>query len=112
MDNRAGVWFVSAMDLQVLIGIILYLFLSPTTRLIMQNFSGAMSNGQARYFGVEHVILMIVALMVAHMGRVFVRRAPTAILKHRRTLFWFVLAILIVLAAVPWPFLMYGRPLI
>jgi hypothetical protein len=112
MDNRAGLLFTSIMDLQVLVGIILYLFLSPTTKIALQNFGAIAGNRAAMFFAVEHVVLMIIAAVLAHVGRSLVRRAPTPAQKHRRAAIWFALALLVVLLAIPWPFLSYGRPLI
>lgn len=112
MDNRAGLWFTTAMDIQLLVGVILYFFLSPTTLLALQNFSSVMSTSSGRFFSLEHVLMMVIAVIVAHVGRAMVRRAPTAAQKHHRTLIWFGLSLLIVLAAIPWPFLSYGRPLL
>jgi uncharacterized membrane protein YozB (DUF420 family) len=112
MDNRAGLWYTILLDIQVLIGIILYFFLSPITMSALQDFGGAMGNTVARYFLVEHTIMMIIALGVAHMGRVLARKASNAAAKHRRTLIWFSLSLLLVLASIPWPFLPVGRPLL
>ncbi len=112
MDNNAGLWFTIVFDIQVLVGFILYLFLSPTTTSALLNFGNVMANPTARFFTLEHITIMIIALAFAHIGRGVVRRAPTAIQKHRRALIWFSLALLLVLLAIPWPFLSYGRPLI
>jgi hypothetical protein len=112
MDNRAGLWFVSLLDVQLLLGIVLYFFLSPTTTAALQNFSAAMANGTARFFSIEHVTLMVIAVAVAHVGRALSRKGVTEIQKHRRALIWYALSLLIILAAIPWPFLSYGRPLL
>jgi hypothetical protein len=109
-DNRVGLWFTIFMDIQALLGILLYFFFSPLTMSALQNFAGAMGNASVRFFAVEHIFLMILALGVAHMGRTFIRKGVTAPEKHRRTLIWFGLAILLVLAAIPWsrPLLRFG----
>jgi hypothetical protein len=106
-DNKVGLWFTIIMDIQVLLGILLYFFLSPITLTALQNFGGAMGNASVRFYAVEHIFLMILALGVAHMGRTFIRKGISAPEKHRRTLIWFGLAILIVLVAIPW-----SRPLL
>lgn len=111
MDNRAGLWFTIFMDLQLLIGLILYFFLSPTTTQALQNFGSATGDPMRLFFTLEHPVLMLIAVVVAHVGRSLSRRAPTATQKHRRAAIWFTLAVLIVVAAIPWPFLPYGRPL-
>jgi hypothetical protein len=112
MDNRAGLWFTSLLDLQVLVGAILYFFLSPTTAIVLRNFGAAMGDPATRFFGIEHILGMLVAVVVAHVGRSLVRKAPAPMQKHRRAAISIGLTLLIVLAAIPWPFLSYGRPLI
>ncbi len=112
MDDRAGFWYTMFLDIQVLLGLILYFFLSQITTGALQNFAAAMSDATARFFTVEHVAGMIIAVVIAHVGRSLSRKAPTARQKHRRALIWYSLSILVILAAIPWPFLSYGRPLI
>jgi hypothetical protein len=111
-DNKIGMWYTISMDIQVLLGLILYFFTSPITTTALQNFGGAMGNPSARYFLVEHSVLMLLALVVVHVGRVLVRKAPEAASKHRRTAIWFTLSLVMVLAAIPWPFFSFGRPLL
>jgi hypothetical protein len=110
LDRKAGLWFTIAMDVQVLVGLILYFFLSPITLAALRNFGGAMSESSLRYFAVEHIIMMIIALVLAHVGSARARKAANDLAKHRNAAIWFILAFLIILAAIPWPFLAVGRP--
>jgi hypothetical protein len=112
LDRRLGVFFSSSMDLQLLLGLTLYIFLSPSTHTAFQNFGAAMSNEVLRYWSLEHIGLMLVAVVLAHVGGALSKRAEAARAKHRQAAVFFGLAILIVLFAIPWPFLPYGRPLI
>ena len=127
-DNQISRLFTSFLDIQVLIGLILYFVLSPITTTAMQNFGGAMGNSGTRYFLVEHSVLMLLALIAAHVGRVMVRRvdktAPKdggsrgelarkveiAVRKHRAAATWFAVSLVLVLAAIPWPFIFPDRP--
>jgi len=102
IDNRVGLWFTTFLDIQLLLGILLYFFLSPLTQVALQNFSAAMADAELRFFAVEHAAIMVIAVIVAHVGRSLIRKASTDAAKHRRTLLWFGLAILLVLAAIPW----------
>lgn len=111
-DNKIGSWFTIALDVQLLIGLILYFVLSPITTAALQNFGGAMSNAPVRYFAVEHTIGMLIAVIVAHIGRSMVRKAADTATKHRRTIIWFAVTLVIILASIPWPFLSMGRPLL
>lgn len=111
-DNKIAMWYTISLDIQLLLGLLLYFVLSPITTAALRNFSGAMGDASVRFFAVEHIILMVIALGVAHMGRAFVRKGVNAPEKHRRTIIWFGLSILLVLASIPWPFLSAGRPLL
>jgi hypothetical protein len=110
-DNRAGVLFTSMLDTQLLLGLILYFLFSPATPQIFANFSGAMASPAVRFFGFEHVFWMVLAVVIAHVGRVLVKKAASATAQHRAAAISFGLAFLMVMAAIPWPFLKdFGRP--
>src|SRR2546428_12322714 len=72
---RAGLFFMIAMDLQVLIGVLLYLFISPTTAAVFQNFSAAMQDSVAGFWAVAHGTMMLRSGAVAHPGPVLGRKA-------------------------------------
>jgi hypothetical protein len=106
-----GRTFAVTMDLQLVVGLILYLALSPTVASGLSNVSGAMIDAQHRFWMLEHPAAMVIALVLAHVGVATARRArpsdgpgPAA--------WYFTLAIVLVLAVLPWPFLGYGRPLL
>ena len=112
LDDRLGLVFTISMDVQVLLGLILYLFLSPIVRGAFQDFGAAMSAVDVRYWAVEHIALMILALILAHVGRARVRRAAEDPARHKSAAIFFGLAFVVLLFAIPWPFLPYGRPLL
>jgi uncharacterized membrane protein YozB (DUF420 family) len=111
-DNRLGMYFTSVMDLQLLLGLLLYIFLSPFTQSAFGNFGAAMRDRILRFWSVEHITAMLVAVALVHVGRVLSRRAPVGVAKHRRAAIFFGIAMLMVFLAIPWPFLSYGRPLL
>ena len=112
LDNRFGMLLSASMDIQVILGFVLYIFLSPLTTTALQDFGAAMSNALLRYWSVEHVLLMVVALILIHVGRATSKVAEEATSKHKRAAIFFGLATLAILIAIPWPFWSYGRPLI
>ena len=101
LDNRLSSYFTMGFDIQILIGLILY-FISPLMQTAFQNFGGAMSNSDLRFYAVEHIFLMILALGISHAGRTLSRKAKDAFKKHRNAALFYILAILLVLAAIPW----------
>ncbi|MGE4055139.1 MAG: hypothetical protein AB7F99_10105 [Vicinamibacterales bacterium] len=109
--DRWGLLFMIAMDLQLLIGFLLYFALSPTTAAIFDDFGAAMRDPVARFWAVEHVTLMVVAVVFAHLGRILGRKARTPGAKRTRLLICYCLATAALLAAIPWPGMSAGRPL-
>ena len=105
-DRKVGMFVGMSIDIQLLVGLLLYIFLSPLTRGALQNFSAAMSVSTMRFFAVEHVVYMVLAVVFAHLGSILPRKVEDALAKHKRAALWFTLTLLIVLAGVPW-----GRPL-
>jgi hypothetical protein len=101
-----GLLFSMLLDVQLLIGLLLYVALSPITTSAMQNMGAAMKNGSWRFWAVEHPTLMILAVVFAHLGRP--RRHSTE--ANRRAILWFGLALAAILLATPWPFMPQGRP--
>lgn len=100
-DSRSNFFFMLSCDIQLLLGLILYYSNSWFEQL---KAPGSMKNPYTRFFSMEHGLLMIIALILVHVGRVSVKKAPTAAAKHKRTLLFFGFAIVLILAAIPWPF--------
>ena len=109
-DDRAGILYTSFLDTQFLLGLILYFLFSQWPAQLFANFSAGMKNPVVAFFGLEHVIPMILAIVAAHMGRALSRKAADAMVKHRTAAVWFSISVVLILIAIPWPFLAYGRP--
>lgn len=104
-DNKISLFLMISAHTQLLVAIWLY-FVSPYV-----SFSAAaMQNAETRYFTMEHSMMMLVAIILITMGRVFSKKASTDIGKYRR-LFWFnYIALLIIFMAIPWPGGHISRP--
>jgi len=102
---KAGMWFTILLDLQFLVGLALYLFISPNTTAAMHQFGAAMHVASTRFFLVEHPFGMIVAIVIAHVGRARAER------RGQSARGFYLVSLLILLASQPWPGLPYGRPL-
>ena len=68
------------MDIQLLLGLILYLFFSEfgLKAIRYQGMSYVMSEGgrETMFFAVEHIFIMVVAVVFAHLGSILARKAP------------------------------------
>ena len=72
-SNRWAKFFTISLDVQFLLGIILFL-----TTVNMGQMGEVMRDSTARFYAVEHPTIMIIAIALAHMGRVFARKASSA----------------------------------
>jgi hypothetical protein len=112
LDDRAGRLFVIAVDIQTLVGLILYGLLSPITRAALADMGSAMKDPTLRFYTVEHVALMLGAVALIHIGRARARKARTDAARHRTAAIFFTLGLLLILIGTPWPFRAIGRPLL
>jgi hypothetical protein len=102
---------VTALDLQMLIGLLLYLVVSPSMKEILANFGASMKDPTARFWAVEHLSAMLVAVIAAHIGRVLARKAASDHAKRARIMVAFGLATVLMILGMPWPGRPGGRPL-
>ena len=100
--SRCGTVFVAGMDVQFLLGLILYFFASPLTRVAFENMSVAMKDHELRFFTVEHTTYMVIAVILAHVGAARARRAKTDLSKYRTAAICYGLSLLLILAGIPW----------
>ena len=110
-DEKVGKQFILFFDLQVLIGLLLYVGFSPLTQAAFQNFGGVMGDSVMRFWAVEHIFGMFVAVALAHVGRVKARRLTDPRSRHRTIAIFFGLALLVMFLTIPWPFMPAARPL-
>jgi hypothetical protein len=90
--SKIYLWAMIATHTQLLIGFILY-FMSPKV-----NFS-MMSESFYRFYNVEHITGMIIAIVLVTIGH---RQAKN--LNHGKVFAYYGIALLIILASIPWPF--------
>jgi hypothetical protein len=109
--SRWDTFLMASVDLQVLLGLLLYLGLSPLTRAALADFASAVRTPSLRFWALDHAVLMFGAVLLVRLGRVLPMSAKTAHGRRRRRLICFGLALLVMLAGIPWPGLWFARPL-
>ncbi|HUR12322.1 MAG TPA: hypothetical protein VM012_13180 [Flavitalea sp.] len=65
---------------------------------------GVMEDPAARFFAVEHLAGMLIAIILITIGRGVYRKNITDVEKHRKSFWLFFVALILILASVPWPF--------
>jgi len=85
-----------ATHVQLLLGLALYAW-SPKV-----NFS-MMKDAFYRFYNVEHITGMIIAIVLITVGYARAKRMNTA-KRHKTVLIFYSLGLLVILASIPWPF--------
>jgi len=101
-----GIAFLSYTLLEIT-GLILYTLLSPVTHAAFSDFSLAMKNDTLRFFTIEHTVITMLAIIIATVAFVLLKR-----IKHNRvrfviSLFLWTAVFVFCIMGIPW-----WRPLI
>lgn len=100
-DRRAGLIFTSSLNLQLVVGLLLY-FVSPLVQGALGNMGAAMANDELRFFAVEHLTIMILAVVAAQLGYSLAKRAESDRAKFVRSSVGYLVAAVLVAYAIPW----------
>lgn len=104
-NRKINLFAMIATHTQLLAGLILY-FVSPFVQ--YGNMGEAMKNTVARYWTVEHAVLMIFAVALITIGHARSKRGDIAVNKHRAIALYYGLAVLVIVVAI----YQSGRPLL
>lgn len=88
---------------QLLVGLVLYA-ISPIIHNLFQNFGEAVGESSVRFYGMEHSIMMIIAIVLITIGSAKAKRASEDIRKFKTLAIWFTIALVVILISIPWPF--------
>ena len=98
-DKMLNLFAMIILHTQLLIGLSMY-FQSPK----VQFTQGWMKDAMLRFYGMEHFLMMVIAIVLVTIGRKKAEKAVAPIVKHQKIVVWYTIALLIILAAIPWPF--------
>ncbi len=102
-DNKLGLYLFIFTHMQLLFGLILY-FVSPFVKFGPET----MSDKATRYWTVEHITAMLIAVVLITLARTTSKRMTNDSQKHKRMLVFNALALIVIVATI----LMSGRRLL
>jgi len=100
-QRKWGLIFLSSLHLQLLIGLIMYFFLSPFTMQALGNMGVAMKDSVLRFWAVEHAFVNLIAIGLAQTGSILVKRSAGSAGKNRKTLIWTSIALFLIIMMIP-----------
>ena len=102
-DNSIRHWTATIAHIQLIIGITLYTQ-SPVINYFWKNFKEALHNPDVVFFGLYHFLLMLTAIVIITIGSALTKRKANDKAKFKTMLVWYVIALIIIFLAIPWPF--------
>lgn len=102
-DNSVRHITATIAHVQLVLGVCLYL-ISPIVSYFLHNFGTAVHERIIRFFGMEHIIMMLIGIIVITIGSVKAKRKESDKEKFKTTAIWFTVGLLIILSSVPWSF--------
>lgn len=103
-DQKVDLFLMIAAHTTLLLGLYQWVAGPWGLKLISANGMGVvMKNTAYRFFAIEHITGMLIAIILITIGRGKVKKAVdyTA---HKKAFWLFLVALIIILASVPWPF--------
>jgi len=102
-DERVRWVTATIAHIQLVIGLWLY-FISPIVNYFLHNFREAVGQRQIRFFGMEHITMMLTAIILITIGSAKAKRKTTDKEKFKTMAIWFSIALFIIFVSVPWSF--------
>jgi hypothetical protein len=107
-DRKISLFTVITVHTQLVLGLILY-FQSAWVKSGLADMGAAMKDKTLRFWTVEHIGMMIIAIILITIGSVSAKKAKSGLSKHKKTFWYFFIALLLILASIPWPFMAIGE---
>ncbi len=104
LDNKASVFLVMFMHTQLLVGFLLYFVFGRHANIPMD-----IHDPEIRFWKMEHLALMIIAVALFQVGRIASKKAATDLLKHKKAAIFYIIGFVILMACIPWPFSKVAR---
>lgn len=102
-DDRVRHITATIVHIQFIAAICLY-SISPIIRYFYAHYKEAVHDRSIRFFGMEHSLMMLIAVIVITIGSMVSKRKKTDLGKYKAMAIWYGIGLVIILVNVPWPF--------
>ena len=106
-DKKLSLFTLIFSHVQLLIGFLLYM-VSPIVQSAMEDMGAAMKDPILRFYAVEHILVMIIAILVITVGNAMAKRAANDTDRFKKIFTYFFIGLVLILISIPWPFLKTG----
>ena len=104
-DKKMPLFFMISMDIQLLLGLILYFTGAWGLKNIQNMGMGeVMKDAASRFFAIEHTVGMLLAIIFAHIAYANAKKSIDDTVKFKKIFVFSLLSLLAILISIPWPF--------
>jgi len=103
VDDTIRLITVTIAHIQLIIGLGLY-GISPIVHYFLSHFNTAVHERQIRFFGMEHITVMLISIVLITIGSAKAKRKTTDKEKFKTMAVWFSIALILILSSIPWAF--------
>lgn len=98
-DKMINLFTMISLHIQLLLGLVLYY-----TSGNVSFDEGWIKNSITRFYGMEHLAGMLLAIIVVTIGRKKAEKQEGPEQKNKQILIWYTVGLILILASIPWPF--------
>ncbi|WP_221393063.1 hypothetical protein [Dyadobacter sp. NIV53] len=102
-DDSVRHWTATIAHIQLTIGSVLY-FISPLIKFFLANFKEQIRNIDLAFFGLAHILLMTISIVIITIGSALAKRKKSDKEKFQTIFIYFSIALFIIFLSIPWPF--------
>ncbi len=94
LDKYLSYGFIITLYLQLIFGLIL--FANPNDTMASSGVQDAMKLASKRFWPIEHIVLMLFALLIANLGLIFSSQSSVDRDKHKKVLIYYMIALIMI----------------
>ncbi len=106
-DKKLTLFTLIFAHVQLLIGFLLYM-VSPSVQMALADMGAAMKDRMLRFWAVEHITVMIIAILIITIGNAMAKRAVNDTDRFKKIFIYFSIGLILILISIPWPFVQTG----
>jgi hypothetical protein len=98
-NKKVSLFALIFTHIQLVLGLVLY-FTSP----YVQFGAGVMKDAQLRFYTVEHIAMMLIAITLITIGYSRAKRKASPSESGKATFIFYLIGLILILVSIPWPF--------
>lgn len=104
--KKMGMFTMIFIDIQLLMGLVMYFFfLAGQTNFKIGKLKDQLEVSMFRSIAVDHFIGMLIAIVLVHIGYAKAKKAMNDVDAGRKQFLFYLIAFIIIMLVIPWPFM-------